>query len=291
MALTQEHVQKLTAPFAAADHEFIRGYVYISELAITTRLDDVDPSWTFEVLSNIQRDRQMVATARMTIAGIFRDGVGMQTMEYLTEPVLDENGNKVKDKNGWDVKQWKRDEDGKPIDAGEAEKGAPTDALRRCARLFGIGRYLLDNPPKVSTNSYGDVTDRKAFDKWLSDQQKAHAAKWGQQQPSKIAGHIEPDPEADEQQPEQFAQAAGAEGETPFREAKKVDTPLNKAMRPPVVNKPGPAFGQWTKKHGVKQAEALEALGVKSLAEWQGSIEDMLEVLRNHFGTNDEGKA
>lgn len=54
-------------------------------------------------------------------------------------------------------------------ESGEPEKGAVTDALKRCARLFGIGRYLLDDPPKVNGGNDAE------FNKWLVAKQKAWA--------------------------------------------------------------------------------------------------------------------
>lgn len=113
MALTPEQLQILRKPFPHQDHEFIQGFVYLTEEAITTRLEEVDSAWMFELLHVANNGAFAIVTARMTVNDVFRDGIGMQ---------------KVNEK------------------AGEAEKGAATDALKRCARLFGIGRYLLGAP-------------------------------------------------------------------------------------------------------------------------------------------------
>jgi hypothetical protein len=113
MALLPEDVRALNAIFAPDQHEFNRGFVYITERAICDRLETVDPSWTF-ILQSIQvRDTDAVVAGSLTVKGVTRQGVGMQ---------------KIMEK------------------AGEAEKGAATDALKRAARLFGVGRYLLDAP-------------------------------------------------------------------------------------------------------------------------------------------------
>ncbi len=125
MQLTPQDLAVLRKPFAPKDHEFLRGFAYITEGAITTRIEDVDPEWTFEVLHITTRDQQVICHARMTIKGVVRDGIGMQQIQS----------------------------------AGEAEKGAATDALKRCARLYGIGRYLLDLPDTVK-----NVTD---LAKWM----------------------------------------------------------------------------------------------------------------------------
>lgn len=166
MALTRDDINLLAKPFRRAEHEFTRGYVYITEGAITARLDEVDPNWTFEIQQLSVRDKQGVCAARLTVQGVTRENVGMQVIEYQ----------KDSDK-----------------EAGEAEKGAATDALKRCARLFGIGRYLLDDPPKVVMDGFR-VKDDSAFNAWLKDKQKtwydAHAPKT---EDSKVVHTIEPE--------------------------------------------------------------------------------------------------
>jgi hypothetical protein len=124
MALQQEDVTVLTGLFPLEQHEFNpRGFVYVSEQAICARLEAVDPSWHWDIKSVQVRDNVAVVVGTLTIKGVTREGVGMDKIQ--------EN-------------------------AGEAEKSAATDALKRAARLFGVGRYLLDNPKE------GD------FKKWLA---------------------------------------------------------------------------------------------------------------------------
>lgn len=129
MTLTHEDVQQLTAQFDASDHEEREGRTYIREGAITRRLDEVDPSWTWELLGQpVYRDGTVTVTGRLTVNGVWRDGVGMENIR------TSKTGNEV----------------------NEAEKSAATDALKRAARLFGIGRYLLDlgkgQKPQPQTN-------------------------------------------------------------------------------------------------------------------------------------------
>ncbi len=133
--LTHDDVKALARPFAFADHEFLRGYCYIAEEAVTRRLDEIDPAWDFQIHSIAHRDKQLVVTASLTVKGVTRAGVGMQVIEYM------------KEKPG--------------VEVGEAEKGAATDALKRCARLFGIGRYILSAPKEGG-----------AFKSWLAEQQR-----------------------------------------------------------------------------------------------------------------------
>jgi hypothetical protein len=121
----------LTAFFEPRDHEFLRGFTYITEGAITTRLDSVDPNWTLELLNLTTRGDQCIAHCRLQVLGVWRDNVGM------AKPTIKE-GNEI----------------------NEPEKAAVTDGLKRCARLFGIGRYLLDLPSSVK--------DMQSLERWMA---------------------------------------------------------------------------------------------------------------------------
>ena len=125
MALTPEQLRILQRPFELDDHEFLeaRGQklAYLKEDAVTARLEQADPSFTFEIIRLRREADQTICEARLTVCGVWRDGVGMQG-------------------------------------AGEADKGAATDALKRAARLFGVGRYLL-NAPK----------NEREFKTWLAN--------------------------------------------------------------------------------------------------------------------------
>lgn len=123
MALSSDDCKALNALFPLADHEFTRGFVYIQERAICDRLDAVDPSWCFDIKSVQVRDSDVVVVATLSLLGCVREGVGMA---------------KIVEKGA------------------EAEKSAATDALKRAARLFGVGRYLLGAP------------DEKQFAGWLA---------------------------------------------------------------------------------------------------------------------------
>lgn len=125
--LTQEQLDILKAPFEPRDVSFVRNFAYGTEDAIADRIEMVDPSWTFERLSIEPRDKYVVATFRMTICDVWRDGVGMEKIDSATEP----------------------------------EKSAATDALKRAARLFGVGRYFQTLP--------GNVKDYDSYAKWYKD--------------------------------------------------------------------------------------------------------------------------
>lgn len=135
LALTQDDLKVLTAPFPADAHEFLNGLAYLTESAITTRLEQVDPAWQFFITNLIQRGNTVTVTARLEVKGVIREGTGMAQIQ------TSKDGNR---------------------EVNEAEKSATTDALKRAARLYGVGRYLLTLPDKVK-----DITSLAA---WLKEQ-------------------------------------------------------------------------------------------------------------------------
>ena len=135
MALTKEQSDQLKDYFPVQAHEFLNGNTYISEEAITNRLDEVDPSWSMELMQEYTRDKQCIAVMRLTVCGVSRDGVGMQPTKIMKK-------------------------DGTEMDGTEPEKSAATDALKRAARLFGIGRYILEMGRSVS--------DQRSLTDWLT---------------------------------------------------------------------------------------------------------------------------
>lgn len=124
--LTPQDLAILKKPFLVNQHEFRNGFVYIREQAICDRIEMVDPSWSISEPVLTVRDTTVTAVVTMTIKGVSRSGVGMDKINS----------------------------------ANEAEKSAATDALKRVARLFGAGRYLL-NPPAY-------VKDHKSLARWLA---------------------------------------------------------------------------------------------------------------------------
>jgi hypothetical protein len=149
MALTHEQVKELGRPFPLESHEWRKGrndkdYVYITETAVILRLNEVDPSWTLIVTDRTEREysttrkntktgemytlgaHELAITVSLTVCGVTRYGVGMAEIAP---------------------------------DAAEADKSAVTDALKRSARLFGVGGYLLNDPP-----------GKAQFAQWLNGQ-------------------------------------------------------------------------------------------------------------------------
>lgn len=147
MALDIQDVRNLAAPFPLEAHEWRKGrnnkeYVYITESGVVSRLNEVDPSWSLVVTERAERQyettrkntttgelytlaaHELAITVSLTIKGVTRYGIGMAEIAP---------------------------------DAAEADKSAVTDALKRAARLFGVGAYLLNDPPQ-----------KNAFAAWLA---------------------------------------------------------------------------------------------------------------------------
>lgn len=148
--LTAEDIKTLKRPFAAKHHEFLNGLAYIGEALVTARIEEVDPAWQFEITSVNRSNDIVTVQARLRIKNVTRDNVGMAKV--------------IASKSG--------------SEANEAEKSAATDALKRCARLFGIGRYLLTLPDNVK--------DTASLERWLAPYfaQDSSAAPQSQSTPS-----------------------------------------------------------------------------------------------------------
>jgi hypothetical protein len=110
---------KLAEPFP--DHEIKqrpgRGnmtFSYVDARAVMQRLDDVvtPAGWEFtsEVVADIGSDMPVVK-GRLTVAGFVREDYGYPNSDHDDEPI----------------------------------KAASSDALKRCAVMFGIGRHLYDD--------------------------------------------------------------------------------------------------------------------------------------------------
>jgi len=207
MALTKEDLEILQRKFGPQEHEFLRGFAYITEDAVTARIEEVDPSWSLEVLHISTNGNNAVVHVRMTVKGVARDGVGMQQIMER---------------------------------AGEAEKGAATDAMKRAARLFGVGRYLISAP-----------NNENEFKRWL------------------VGG----EPPASQRQPARPAQPQRKPD--PLREVGKE---LGGVETPKVVGWKSKAEAQtfvreMEKAHGLTDTQVFTALGVDRLGVWTQGID------------------
>lgn len=129
--LTREDLDTLRAPFAPAEIEFLRGYAYVREYAVNTRLSEVDPSWMMQITAwEYRSEAHVVVMGSMTLKDVTRYGVG----EQLNEPSKDRQTGAVN-----------------PPKVLDCAKGAATDLLKRLARLFFVGAYLTELPDNVKT--------------------------------------------------------------------------------------------------------------------------------------------
>lgn len=138
--LTAEVLAILSKPFAVEDHELRDGgrdgkLVYITEEPLLDRLTEADPDWEFDIVKSdvvFPGDGPAFVRelGRLTICGVSRvsSGTGFANMrEYGYD-----NGKRFKLDTPVIL----------PLSETEA-KGATTDTLKRCARLFRVGAYLL----------------------------------------------------------------------------------------------------------------------------------------------------
>lgn len=142
MTLTPDDTTKLNAPFALKEYEFLRGNIYITEEAINRRLTSVDPDWKFIGNTFIQVGDTVMANRTLIIKGVARSNVGAGEIQ-----TTDKAGNPI---TGYAL----------AVNVGNAYKAAVTDALKRCARMHGVGLHILDIPKSVS--------DEAALAKWLN---------------------------------------------------------------------------------------------------------------------------
>ncbi len=120
--LQPKDVVMLNYPFQLHEHKFLQGKVYIREQAIAARLDKVDPNWQYMIVKNEVNGNSVITVAQLQIKGVIRSNTGSGSALFTDKPnMLSDN-------------------------FGNAYKGAATDAFKRCARLFGVGRSLLSAP-------------------------------------------------------------------------------------------------------------------------------------------------
>jgi len=135
--LIHEDMAVLKAPFAAEEHSFdYDGRPFVEEKPVCERIEMVDPAWGMLVGEPVFQitEGHVSVKVSLTIKGVTRE-------DYGTRPIM--AGKRVQ----------------------ESVKGAVTNALRRAARRFGIGRYLLDAPNSVQSKGK-DITNLR---RWLAE--------------------------------------------------------------------------------------------------------------------------
>lgn len=140
MSLTLEDLKILQAPFdektlgikvqaLSKNKDRAMLVCYLQHTDVAARLDAVDPCWSARITSEGRDGENCVVRMQLSLKGVVREGIG----------------------------------------DGQDAKSAASDALKRTAMLFGVGRYLYDaDTPWVA---YNDATDR--FKVWAYAEYKA----------------------------------------------------------------------------------------------------------------------
>jgi len=135
MGMDQETARALAAPFP--EHEVLvrmdrngkpmkddagRPIEYLSHVSVERRLDEVLGAWSFEIRWQERGDEEITVRGRLEAEGMVKEQFG-----------------------GAQIKRYSQgDRKGRPVDIGNDFKAAATDALKKCASLMGVGRYLMD---------------------------------------------------------------------------------------------------------------------------------------------------
>jgi hypothetical protein len=127
--------------------------LYLQHTDVQDRLEEVDPNWTCAVISEERAGDTVYVRLRLTLKGVSRENVG---------------------------------EGGDP-------KAALSDALKRAAMLFGVGRYLYDS--ETVWAEYNDQRDR--FRSWTVDDydEAAKRIRRPASQGGQVRAPVAPEPE------------------------------------------------------------------------------------------------
>lgn len=157
MSITPEDQAALRRPFPASEVKFrlasnkktgnLLVLTYIDARHAASRLSEIDPAWEFApVYSSVSPftilDKKAAYVGSLTVKGVARCDAGDANTD------------------GWDP-QW--------------AKGSVSDALKRCAALFGLGEYLYSLGDTYVSDGQYKVTDKSTYinangDKFLRDQ-------------------------------------------------------------------------------------------------------------------------
>lgn len=180
------NLEELKRPFQPNEHSFnYQKWAYVSEDAITERLDEVCGIGNWQVIHRETRQvtqTHFIATIDLQImtehGWVTRSGTG----EGTSDP----------------YKSWVPGKDARyDLNMGEhAAKGAATNALVRAARIWGMGRYLLDLPKDSDGNPVIKTHDQ--LRKWLIPIFEEHKSKIAKKQGnSPTTTESEPEPKVD----------------------------------------------------------------------------------------------
>jgi len=137
---------------------------YVETPAVIRRLNEAfDYNWHFEVMEYQITDTEAVVLAKLTANGITKMQFGSSAIS--------------------------KGKDGTIYNTGDALKGAASDALKKCATLFGVGLHLYEDengpqPENPKTEGETEVFNpKRAFEKCVEefgpDAVEAELAKYG----------------------------------------------------------------------------------------------------------------
>jgi hypothetical protein len=278
-SMTSVDLQALSAPFALPDHEFRKAgagewLVYMTEGPLIQRLNEVDPCWEIRitenhVLRNTDAPDVVEVFGEMIIKGVVRANVGTDAAktENVYDPPYGQDRKKVGEKF-------------MPPDE-HTTKAATTDLLKRCARSFGVGSYIL-NCPRLKAQD--ERSAQTMFKTWYDGmfvtepQPPKPAAAAPRTQPAKPAPKAEPEPEDAE-----AVKAATPAPQTPQErripngdEAKTAAKGFMRALKQPeiddlidtmIANRPSMAGEKDRRIHANKSV--LTALGVETWGQYK----------------------
>ena len=101
---------------------------YVETHTVITRLNEAfNGTWSFEAVEYKTMEGEIIVKGRLTAEGISKEQFG---------------SNEIHRHKGQDGGK------GVPISVGDDLKAAASDALKKCATLFGVGLHLYDKPDR-----------------------------------------------------------------------------------------------------------------------------------------------
>jgi len=125
--MEQTILDTLTRPFDPAQIKQREGrggkmLDYLETHAVISRLNEsFNGAWSFEVVSHEVTDNEVLVRGRLSAGGHVKEQFG---------------GSEIA----------KRKDNGQPVSIADDLKAAASDALKKCATLFGVGLHLYDRP-------------------------------------------------------------------------------------------------------------------------------------------------
>lgn len=286
VGLSPEAIEQLAAPLPLKEGHELRvqqelqdgaraqWLTYTTEEPIRLRLTEVDPNWSL-TLSNVTVGEKFASvTVALTVCGVTRIGTG-----------------------GASVKKTDQDTD------HDVVKAASTDALKRAARMFGVGAYLL-RAPKIYTDwarhERNQSTERRKEVYAIQDRARADAeAQFARWYNAQFGGKTQSPGEAaqealDRLQDTLAGRGGGAEDYNPRRIPERREPPggNGRNARPPsddVLWSEKCASWQkdewdkfWAemKRRGLSSNDVHTALGVEHVKEFAGTYSDLNRVIK-----------